>query len=406
MAQPELIAAIDFGSHKIRAAVAEKWNADLSLIGFAEMDSVGVEGGIVSNMGELYECTREVLQEAMRGVSGQPRYVLSGLAANVVSYKYSWGMVPIWDRRIKKSDRMKTVSIAAAVALSPVQSVAHFLVLDFFVDEMRQIKDPVGMKGVKLGAECLVVIANKTEVGALSDCLDRMKLDWCGFVFEPMAAANAVLDPEEMKQGCILIDLGATQSGFVVYQDSQPEALAVNAMGGRDVSRQIARELNIPPSEAERIKEELPDLYVPDPEDKVELELFGGMKGIPWQIVSYIVREQYEDIFNCIVEAADRQGVRTEMLSSAVLVGGGANIPSIEKLARKHLGCPVRVAKPEGPGPQGLLAKGSQYSTVLGLLYWPICVGLEGLRVRNGLRGRINRIKSKLAEIKPKRGGE
>ncbi len=403
MSRSELVAAIDFGSHKIRVAIAERWETELSLIGFAERDSAGVESGVVSNLKELYECTREVFEEAMRGVNGRPRYLVSGLAANMVSYKHSWGMVPLWDRRIKESDRMKTVSIAAAVALSPVQDVAHYLVLDFFIDEMHRIKNPVGMKGVKLGAECLVVIANKTELEALTKCLNWLKMDWCGFVFEPMAAANVVLSPEEMEQGCILIDLGATQSGFVVYQESLPEALAVAAIGGQDVSRQIARELNIPPFEAERIKKGLPDLYIPNPDDTVELELFGGIRGIPWQIVAHIVREQYEDIFNCIVEAAERQGVRTEMLSSAVLVGGGANLPSIEKLAQRHLGCPVRVARPEGPGPQGLLATGSEYSTVLELLYWPVTCGLEGLRVRNGLKGRLNKIRSKLAGIKLQR---
>jgi len=404
VARPELIAAMDLGAHRARAAVAEKSNDELNLIGFAEMESAGMEKGVIENIDALARRAREVLDEAMSEVNGQLSYVISGLAAHVVSHKRSWGMVPVWNKRVKNSDRLRTVSIAATVPLSPVQAVAQYVVLDYFVDEIRGIKNPVNLKGVKLGSECLVVIANGTEVDALTQCMDKLKKNWCGFVYEPIAAARAVLSDEEKRQGVILIDLGAAQSSFVAYQNFVPTALDVFTIGGIDVTRQIAEELNIPLSEAERIKYELPDLYVPDPEDKVELELFGGMKGIPWQVVAQIMREQYEQIFNCIVEMANRQGMRTEMLSSAVLVGGGANIPSIEKLARRFLMCPVRAANPCGPGSQGLLAKGASCATIIGLLNWTVKDGLEGLVIKNGLLGKLRGVKNRFLRLK-KGGG-
>lgn len=405
MAKQELWAAIDFGARRIRVAVAEKRSEGLELIGFAQKESAGMQNGVIEDIDVLAERTFEALDEAMQEVRGQINYVISGLAAHVVSHKRSWGMVPVWNRRIKNSDRLKVDSIASAVPLSPVQAVAQYVVLDYFVDEIQRIKNPLNLRGVKLGAECLVVIANRTEVGALAECMNRLGRNWCGFVFEPMAAARAVIDDEEKRQGVILIDLGATQSSFVVYQDFIPSALGVAAVGGLDITKQIAHELSIPLFEAERIKSELPDLYIPDPDDKVELELFGGIKGIPWQVVAQIMREQYESIFNYVVEMAGCQGVRTDALSSAVLVGGGANASSIEKLARRFLTCPVRTAIAHGPGSQGFMAKGAEYATIFGLLQWAAKDGFDGLTVKNGISGRFRNMANRLFRIKSKRGG-
>lgn len=405
MARPEILAAIDFGARRIRAAIAEKKSDGLELIGFAQKESAGMEKGVIDDIDILTERTFEVLDDAMQGVRGEISYVILGLAAQVVSHKRSWGMIPVWNRRIKNSDRLKAVSIAAAVPLSPVQSVAQYVVLDYFVDEIQGIKNPLNLRGVKFGAECLVVIANRTEVDALAECMNRLGRNWCGFVFEPMAAAKVVLNDEEKRQGVILIDLGATQSSFVVYQDFIPSALGVVAIGGFDITKQIAQELNIPIREAERIKSELPDLYIPDPNDKVELELFGGIKGIPWQVIAQIMREQYELIFNYVTEMVSCQGVQLDTLSSAVLVGGGAKASSIEKLARKFLPCPVRVASAHGPGSQGLLAKGAEYATIFGLLQWAAEDGFEGLTVRNGIAGRFRNVANRLFRKKFKRGG-
>src|SRR5262249_31053754 len=89
----------------------------------------------------------------------------------------------------------------------------------------------------------------------LIKCCNRAGLHVQDVLAGPLAAAEAVLTPEERELGVVLIDLGGGTTDVVVYRGGAIHHTAVLPVRGSHVTRGIPSAAGTPPAEAERLKQ-------------------------------------------------------------------------------------------------------------------------------------------------------
>ena len=90
---------------------------------------------------------------------------------------------------------------------------------EYSVDYARRIRTPIGMEGKKLEGSLHVVTAQSAQCLFLNKVIRRTGLELIDsqLIFNPLAAASAVLRPEEIDLGVALIDIGSDLSDVAVF---------------------------------------------------------------------------------------------------------------------------------------------------------------------------------------------
>jgi cell division protein FtsA len=254
------------------------------------------------------------------------------------------------------------------------REVLHVLPKEFTVDDQHGVRDPRGMIGTRLEADVHIITGAVMAAQNLLKAVQKAGLKVNQIILEPLASARAVLTGDETELGVALVDMGGGTTDIAVYQDGAVRHTAVLAVGGNNVTQDLAIGLRTPRQEAEHVKREyavvLAELVEDD--DLVEVEDVGGRKSrlINRRKITEIVQPRMEEIIN-LVKLQITQTVPFEMLPAGVVFTGGASkIKGLPDLAEKVLGVPSRVGYPLEVGGLADAVEDPIYSTAVGLIMY------------------------------------
>jgi cell division protein FtsA len=230
------------------------------------------------------------------------------------------------------------------------------------------------MIGTRLEADVHIITGAVMAAQNLLKAVQKAGLKVNQIILEPLASARAVLTGDETELGVALVDMGGGTTDIAVYQDGAVRHTAVLAVGGNNVTQDLAIGLRTPRQEAEHIKRvyavALAELIEDD--DLVEVEDVGGRKSrlINRRKITEIVQPRMEEIIN-LVKLQITQAVPFEMLPAGVVFTGGASkIQGLPDLAEKVLGVPSRVGYPLEVGGLADAVEDPIYSTAVGLIMY------------------------------------
>jgi cell division protein FtsA len=163
-------------------------------------------------------------------------------------------VVAIKSGEVTVGDVERVLDAARAVALPTDQDILHVLPQEFLVDGQDGIKEPVGMSGVRLEARVHIISTPIAAAQNVIKCCQRAGLHVVDLVFAPLAAAEAVLSPEEKELGVAVVEIGAGTTGLLAFAGGAVKHTAVLAVGGNHVSSDIAAGLRTPFRDAELLK--------------------------------------------------------------------------------------------------------------------------------------------------------
>src|SRR5262249_46440558 len=250
-----LIIGLDVGTYKIGIIVAEVAEGGAEIVGIGTSASKGLRKGVVNNMEKTVDAIRKAVEEAELIADCEIRSVIAGSAGSHIKGFNSHGVVAVRNREVAPGDVERVIDAARAVALPTDQEVLHVLPQEFIVDDQDGIKEPVGMAGVRLEARVHIVTGAVSSGQNLIKCCNRAGLHVRDVLAGPLAAAEAVLSPEERELGVALIDLGGGTTDVVVMQAGAIRHTAVLPVGGGHVTNDLAAALRTPFAEAERLKQ-------------------------------------------------------------------------------------------------------------------------------------------------------
>ncbi|MEB0014973.1 cell division protein FtsA, partial [Glaciimonas sp. Cout2] len=84
----------------------------------------------------------------------------------------------------------------------------HTLPQEFIVDSQDDVREPIGMSGIRLEVKVHIVTGAVSAVQNIVKCVRRCGLEVSDLILQPMASAEAVLTRDEKELGVVLIDIG------------------------------------------------------------------------------------------------------------------------------------------------------------------------------------------------------
>ena len=255
MSKSELIVGLDIGTTKICAVVGEpSENGGMDIVGIGTSPSTGLRKGVVVNIEQTVQSIKRALEEAELMAGCEIRSVYAGIAGSHIKGFNSHGVIAVKGGEVAQRDVERALDAARAVAIPADREVIHILPQEYIVDNQRGIADPLGMAGVRLEVKVHIVTGAVSSAQNIVRSCHRSQLEVSDIALESLASAKAVLTEEEREIGVALVDLGGGTTDIAVFANDAIKHTAVLALGGQNLSNDIAFGLRTPIASAEKIK--------------------------------------------------------------------------------------------------------------------------------------------------------
>ncbi len=370
----DIIVGLDIGTTKICAVVGEVRPDGLEIIGMGTHPSEGLRKGVVINIENTVDSIKAAIEEAETMAGCEIGSVYAGIAGGHIEGVNKPGIIALKEKEVTKKDIERVIETASAVAVPMDREVIHTLVQEFIVDDQDGIVDPLGMSGVRLEAKVHIVTGAVTSAQNIIKCANRAGLDVYDIVLESLASSEAVLSKEERNLGVALIDFGGGTTDLALFSRGAIKHTSVLALGGDNLTYDIAVGLRTPKLEAEKIKikygSALSSLIGKD--ETIEVPGVGGRKPrtLSRQILGEILEPRVEEIFTLIYQELVRSGYDELAGSGVVVTGGSAELPGISEMAEQIFSAPARVGYPEEIDGLVDLINKPMYATAVGLVLY------------------------------------
>ncbi|MEK7087306.1 MAG: cell division protein FtsA [Patescibacteria group bacterium] len=376
MSREDIIIGLDIGTTSVQVVVASKKKTQEvpQIIGWAEIPSRGVRRGVIVDIEEAASVIREVFSKAISHAGIKYNEAVIGFGGSNVFARPSKGVVIVSraDREISREDIARALVQAEAIPASPNREILHNLAREWTVDGERGIKDPLGMSGIKLEVDTLIIECGSQALKNLRKAITLAGIKIKELVLSPLAASYAVLSSRQKELGSLVLDIGGSTTGMVVFEEGDVYHSAILNLGSAHVTHDLVYGLQVDVDTAEKIKKFHGSALAESTSsrDMIDLKKLGGDSSIQRRDVAIICEARFSEIFEAVTKELKKVG-RTSMLpGGAILTGGGSKIPRLDKLAKKDLSLPVsRGIAQKILGPEEII-QDPVFSTALGLIIW------------------------------------
>jgi cell division protein FtsA len=371
----KLVTALDVGSSKVSALIAEPGeNGELRILGTGQRESRGVKRGFIADMERTEATIREAVEQAERIAATNIEDVFVGFSAGGLVSTVASVEVQIGGRRIQKDDVDQLLGVGRDSIDSGGRMILHAMPALYTLDGLEGVKKPLGLHADKLAVDIHVIAAEPSPVRNLDLCVRSAHLGVEAIVASPVAAGRACLSDEERELGVALVELGAGVTNVSVFAGGMLVGLKSLAVGGIDITDDIASAFGTRRVEAERMKCFYGSATTSprDNHDMIELmPIAGSEEGTEAaritraQLIA-VIRQRLEHLTGEIAAALKELGFGGPFGRQVVLTGGGSELKGIADYAQGVLGRAVRIGRPSLPGLPDAHS-GPAFATLVGL---------------------------------------
>jgi cell division protein FtsA len=355
MSKPYLLSGIDIGNSEVKVVIAKVGGegSKPEVLGAGSAPSHGLRRGMVVDMEETILNVGAAVQraEAMAGVKLKHAFVaVNGLH---IKSQLSRGVIAVSraDNEICQSDIDRVLQAASVVSLPANREIIHVIPRNFIIDGTENVKNPLGMKGVRLEAEVLIIDGLAPYLRNVVKCVNENGIEADGLVFAPLAASLSSLDKSQREYGVVHLDFGGGTSTLAVFEEADLIHSAVLPIGSRHITNDLAMALRTSMDVAERIK--LEHASTAQSEDlrkreTIDLSKLMGEESfvLPKKQLTRVVDARVGEFLE-LVTTELKKTPRSGVLPAGVVVsGGGAHLPGLLALIKDTLRVPVRLARP------------------------------------------------------------
>lgn len=389
MASRDIIVGIDVGSSKVRTVIAQIFPEEEKprIIGVGSANSTGVRKGVIVDLEEATRSINESVEQAERTSGVSVKQAVVSIGGNHIVSQNSKGVIAVGraDGEVTEDDVTRVINAAQAISVPANTEIIHIIPKNYSLDDNKNIKDPLGMNGVRLEVDAMIVEGSTPFIKNLTKCVEQSGIAILDFVLAPLAATKAALTRRQKELGVVLVDIGGGTTSIVVFEENDLLHTAILPIGGNHITNDIAIGLRTSIDVAEKVKLEYGNALPKEISKKEEInlaEIDSHEEGIVSRYhVSEIIEARLEEILTLVNKELKSIGRERLLPGGVVLVGGTAKLPGAVDLAKDVLGLPAQTGFPIQLG--GLIDKvdDPSYVTAVGLVLW----GLENSGIaRNG----------------------
>jgi cell division protein FtsA len=195
--QGSFLTAIDVGSAKTCALMAEVTETGLRYRGHGVAESRGSRKGVIVELDKAVAAIQKAV-EAAEDTAGAPvEHAIVGIGGAHVRGLNSHGGISLGTRprEIGRDEIKQAVDRARAIPLPADREILHLLPQEFILDEQAGVHDPMGMMAARLEVRVHMVTAATSATQNVITAVNKAGVHVDDTVYEPLAAADSVLRP-------------------------------------------------------------------------------------------------------------------------------------------------------------------------------------------------------------------
>lgn len=335
MSRRRIAAGIDIGTHQTRVVVVEEVRtqngAAIKIIGTGSAPSAGVRHGYVVDVQDAAAsllAAKHQAEQIARVPVKTGFLAVGGVSLDEVRASGTT-MVSRADQEITDLDIEKVLEHARASAEPQFlnRRVLHEIPLQFRVDGVKALGDPMGLRGNRLEGDYLFITCLAHHFDALTEVAEAADIDVIDHMASPIAGSNVTLTKDQKMKGCVLANVGAETLSIVVYDENIPVSVKVFPAGASTITDELALGFRVSLEDAEKIKMG---------------RLAGSM--YPKKKVDDIIASRFRTMFDLVDKHLKALGRRGALPAGIILSGGGSGLTTAVEIAKSSLALPSRIA--------------------------------------------------------------
>ena len=368
-----LIVGLDIGTSKIVAIVAElQPEGSVKVIGLGQHISRGLKKGVVVNIESTMQSIQRALEEAELMANCKINTVFTGIAGSHIKSLNSHGMVKIKDAEVSQMDVDKVVETARAIALPADQQILHILTQEFIIDGQEDVREPLGMSGMKLEVKVHIVTGAVAAAQNIVKCIKRCGIEVSDLILQPLASSLAVLTEDEKELGVCLVDIGGGTTDIAVFKQGAIRHTAVVPIAGDQMTNDIAVAFRTPTQAAEdiKVKHGCALRQLADAREIIEVPGVDGReaKQLSVQTLAEVLEPRIVELYELVLSELRRSGMEDMIASGIVITGGSAMMRGMVELGEEVFHMPVRMGLPRYVGGLSEVVGNPRFATAVGLV--------------------------------------
>ena len=377
----EIYVGLDVGSCAVRVAVGKMvptadGKEQIHIVGAVEVPSSGINKGTVTNLEDAVSSVSRAIEQAER-ITGLPlNRAWVGISGSHIISQESRGVIGVGrtDGEIREEDVERSIEAARTVATPTNYEIIHVIPKSFIVDGQRGVKDPVGMNGIRLEVDALIIQGLGSQIKNLTKAVYRTGLDIEDLVFSILATAEAVVSERQKELGVCVVNIGASTTSLVIYEEGDILHTAVMPIGSDHITSDLAIGLRTSIDVAEQVKLRyatcLPEEI--SKKDEINLAELGAPEDeiVGRRFIADITEARVLEIFEHVdreLQKVDRSGM---LPAGVILTGSGAKLTGMLEAAKETLRLPIGLGTPIGVSSVIDRINDPGMSTAIGLVLW------------------------------------
>jgi cell division protein FtsA len=370
---PTHFVGLDIGTQNVRCVVGMVDEADPTkptIIGHGSAKNHGMRKGVIAHVDDVADAVAHAITEAERLSGVHIQHATVNINGSHMSGINSRGVIAVStaSKEIGPDERLRVEEAATIVQLPPNREIIQVFAKNYRIDGQDNIKDPIGMNGVRLEVDTHIVTALAPNVRNLELVLERSKLAAEHKTLSSLAAAEAILDRTQKEAGTLLVDIGAGTTNIAIIEDGEVHHVAVIPVGSTNLTNDLAIGLKTELEIAEKVKLEHAILDDSNKDVNAKVEHEGKNHLFEVEEIKMITEARIEELFELIDKELKSVKRSRKLPGGVVFVGGGSKLSGIEAFARDKLELSARLGSLQPLSGLVDTVEDRSYATAVGLM--------------------------------------
>jgi cell division protein FtsA len=373
-----IIVGLDIGTTKVVAIAGRKNEfGKLEILGFGKAESAGVSHGVVMN---IEQCIRSIEMAIDKCIQSNPKLEIKEIYVGIAGQHIKSLQTKGERVRVNTEDEINKEDIDLLVRdqhktyIPAGDQIIDIIPQEFSVDSTPYVLDPVGMSGVKIGANFHIITGDRNAIRNIKRCVDKSNLITRDLVLQPLASAAAVMNDEDLEAGVAIVDIGGGTTDMAVFYDGILKHTAVIPYAGVNITNDIRQGLGVLRAQAEQMKVQFGTALADEANANAYITI-PGLRGLPPKEISvknlaHIIQARMQEILDYVVYHLKQIDLDKRLYGGIILTGGGAQLKHLVQLTEyiTGLGCRLGYPNEHLAGGHNENLMNPMYSTCIGLI--------------------------------------
>ncbi|MDQ5972587.1 MAG: Cell division protein FtsA [Patescibacteria group bacterium] len=367
---PSHFIGLDIGTSTVRCVIGMlEDGGKLAVIGQGSSPNIGMRKGAIVHIDDVIESVAQAVTEAERLSGVQVHRATVNINGSHVNGMNSKGVIAISaaNREITHDDRLRVEEAATIVKLPPNREIIQVFAKNYRLDGQDNIKDPVGMRGVRLEVDTHIVTAATPNMRSLDIVLDKAHVQAAHHTVSSLAAAEAVLNRQQKEAGTVLLDIGAGTTNLAVIEDGEVQHVAVIPIGGIHITNDLAIGLKTELDVAEAVKVQFATLGK-HKKSVAKVTVNEVEHHFDNEEVHMITEARVEELLEYVEKELKKIQRSQKLPGGVVITGGTAKLPGLAEFTKEKLQLPARLGTLQSISGLVERVEDPSYYTAVGLM--------------------------------------